>query len=53
MSSGNGQQLDWVYKNGYVYTGVGTVANGQIYIGIAWSHSNSQAYDLFLSLSPL
>ena len=27
--------------------------NGQIYIGIAWGHSNNLAYDLFLSLSPL
>lgn len=53
MSSGNGQQQDWVYKNGYVYSGVGTAANGQIYIGIAWSRDNNLAYNLFLSLSPL
>ena len=53
MSSANGQQQDWVYKDGYVYSGVGTAANGQIYIGIAWAHSNNQAYNLFLSLSPL
>jgi hypothetical protein len=53
MSSGNGQQQDWAYKNGYVYSGVGTASNGQIYIGIAWGHSNNLAYDLFLSLSPL
>ena len=53
MSAGNGQQEDWVYKNGYVYTGVGTAANGQIYIGIAWGHNNDLAYNLFLSLSPL
>ncbi|MFL5824141.1 MAG: hypothetical protein ACJ764_11950 [Solirubrobacteraceae bacterium] len=53
MSSDNGQQQDWAYKNGYVYSGVGTAANGQIYIGVAWSHSNDLAYNLFLSLSPL
>jgi hypothetical protein len=53
MSSDNGQQQDWAYNNGYVYSGVGTASNGQIYIGIAWGHSNDLAYDLFLSLSPL
>jgi hypothetical protein len=53
MSSGNGQQQDWAYRNGFVYSGVGTAANGQIYIGIAWGHSNDLAYNLFLSLSPL
>jgi hypothetical protein len=53
MSSSNGQQQDWQYKNGYVYSGVGTAANGQIYVGIAWGHTNDLAYDLFLSLSPL
>ncbi len=53
MSSDNGQQQDWAYDNGYVYSGVGTASNGQIYIGIAWGHSNDLAYDLFLSLSPL
>jgi hypothetical protein len=53
MSSGNGQQQNWGYNNGVVYSGVGTAANGQIYIGIAWGHNNNLAYDLFLSLSPL
>jgi hypothetical protein len=53
MSSGNGQQQDYAYNNGYVYSGVGTAPNGQIYIGMAWGHSNNLAYDLFLSLSPL
>jgi hypothetical protein len=53
MSSDNGQQQDWAYNGGYVYSGVGTASNGQIYIGIAWGHSNDLAYDLFLSLSPL
>ncbi len=53
MSSDNGQQLNWQYRNGYTYSGVGTAANGQIYIGMAWSHSQNLAYDLFLSLSPL
>lgn len=53
MSSDNGQQQDWAYNGGYVYSGVGTASNGQIYIGIAWGHSIDLAYDLFLSLSPL
>jgi tetratricopeptide (TPR) repeat protein len=53
MSTTNGQLQDWTYNNGYVYTAVGTANNGQTYIGIAWSHSNDLAYNLYLSLSPL
>ncbi len=53
MSSTNGQKRFWSYNNGYVYSGVGQSANGQIYIGLAWAKQNQTAYDLFLSLSPL
>jgi hypothetical protein len=52
MSTSNGQIQDWTYNNGYVYSAVGTASNGQIYIGLAWSHSNDLAYNLYLSLSP-
>jgi hypothetical protein len=53
MSSTNGQKQFWTYDKGYIYSGVGQSANGQIYVGVAWAHSNQVANDLFLSLSPL
>jgi hypothetical protein len=53
MSSTNGQKRFWTYNKGYIYSGVGLAANGQIYLGIAWAHSNQTANELFLSLSPL
>jgi phospholipase C len=54
MSSDNGQQQQWTYDHGVVLTGVGTAANGQIYVGLAWGPPNGQlASNLFLSLSPL
>ena len=54
MSSDNGQQQQWTYDHGVVLTGVGTAANGQIYVGLAWGPQNGElANDLFLSLSPL
>ena len=54
MSSVNGQQQQWTYDHGVVLTGVGTAANGQIYVGLAWGPPNGElASDLFLSLSPL
>ncbi len=54
MSSVNGQQQQWTYNHGVVLTGVGTAANGQIYVGLAWGPPNGElANDLFLSLSPL
>ena len=53
MSSGNGQEEFWTYGQGDVYSGVGTSANGQIYVGITWGRTNDQAFQLFLSLSPL
>lgn len=53
MSSSNGQQEFWTYGQGDVYSGVGTSANGQVYVGLTWGHTNEQAFQLFLSLSPL
>ncbi len=53
MSSTNGQRRFWTYNGGYIYSGVGQAANGQIYLGLAWAHSNQTANSLFLSLSPL
>lgn len=53
MSSTDGQKRFWTYAQGFIYSGVGLAANGQIYLGIAWAHENQTANDLFLSLSPL
>lgn len=53
MSSTNGQKRFWTYDQGYIYSGVGLSANGQIYLGVAWAHDNQTANNLFLSLSPL
>jgi tetratricopeptide (TPR) repeat protein len=53
MSSDNGQYQAWTDKNGDVLSGIGTAANGQIYIGVAWGPSADLAQQLFLSLSPL
>lgn len=53
MSSGNGQAETWNYKNGVVLSGVGTAANGQVYVGLTWGPSDGKlAQDLFISLSP-
>ena len=53
MSSTDGQKRFWTYDQGYIYSGVGLAANGEIYLGIAWAHQNETANSLFLSLSPL
>jgi tetratricopeptide (TPR) repeat protein len=53
MSASNAQQEFWTYDHGYVYSGIGTALNGQIYIGVTWSHDNGPTADLFHALSPL
>ena len=54
MSSENGQYQAWTDRNGVVISGIGTSANGEIYIGVAWGpRSGELAQQLFLSLSPL
>jgi hypothetical protein len=53
MSSDNGQEEDWTYQHGVVLAGVGTAANGEVYVGITWGPaSGNLAQQLFLSLSP-
>jgi tetratricopeptide (TPR) repeat protein len=53
MSSSNGQQETWTYQHGVVLSGVGTAANGEVYVGMTWGPANGNlAEDLFLSLSP-
>ena len=54
MSSENGQYQLWTDSNGAVISGIGTSANGEIYIGVAWGPPGGElAQQLFLSLSPL
>jgi tetratricopeptide (TPR) repeat protein len=53
MNTSNGQAEQWTYGHGYVLSGVGTSANGQIYIGVAWAPTTASVSNLFLSLSPL
>jgi tetratricopeptide (TPR) repeat protein len=53
MSTVPGREQEWTYKNGFLKTGIGTSANGQIYVGITWGPTTSLVQNLFLALSPL
>jgi tetratricopeptide (TPR) repeat protein len=53
MSASNGQQEFWTYDHGFVYSGIGTALNGQVYVGVTWSRDNDRTADLFHALSPL
>ncbi|HEV3127837.1 MAG TPA: hypothetical protein VGY32_02580 [Solirubrobacteraceae bacterium] len=53
MSASNGQQEFWSYDHGFVYSGIGSALNGQVYVGVTWSRDNGRTADLFHALSPL